>query len=831
MMHPFFPFLHATKTRRVRSLAWALRLACVLALLVPLSRSASADDGSSEPGAFERLIGRTVATTFPRLHYSHRGLDDEASKELFTEYFELLDPQHRYFLKADVESFSHLEERLDDLLEGGRMHFAYEVYELYLERVREQIAYLDDVLEKGFDFDVQEYYTPDRSEAPWPANKTQQEDLWRRSAKNLLLTYSMMDSRDEDESGDPSEPEEPNAQPDADEPNAESGDAGETTEALDDAQTQAGQQEDEATTEEPPPEETVRAKDKTPEERVADYYQRHLNLMESKDSIEILEMYLLALSRVYDPHSSYMAPRTEEDFDIHMKLSLEGIGALLTTEDGYVKIADIIPGGPAEQDGRLQPGDRIIEVAQGEREPVDVINMPLRKVVDMIRGPKGTEVVLTVIEAKRGLGSVPVHIELIRDEVKLKEQEAKGERFDLDEFGRPVPDGAEQAPDTSLLFISLPSFYRDFEGQKNGRTDFKSSTRDVKRLIEKHIEQGDIDGIVLDLRNNGGGSLAEAVELAGLFFAKGPVVQARYYNERTKILRDTDGEVTFAGPLVVMVNRRSASASEIVAAVLQDTKRALVVGTESTHGKGTIQTLYHLKRRFQTLPAPFNSKEPGTMKVTIGKFYRVNGGATQLRGVTPDIVFPDFSDALELGEKHLPNAMPWDAIEPVPHPHTEEEPLFIERLGERAEARNAISPAFARRVENIALFEELREDNRVPLQREARMAYHEEQERMSDLLAEERSDAEDEVEADEEDDGANTDDGGDEETLWSDADYVLKESCRLLCDLVDLRKKTPLCAIEEQFPEAEDDAADAAKPDEDSLATHAKSAPPDPAAD
>lgn len=788
------------------------RLLLVVAILVCGVSAAKA--APERGGAFERLIARTVAMRLPKLHYSHQDLNNDVSEQLFKEYFNFLDPQRSMFLAEDLESFAHLNDRLDNLLQMGRIHFAYEVYELFLKRVRERGQYVESLLDNGVDLTKKEYYVPDRSEADWPADRRERETLWRKQVKNLLLTYSLIDNAaDEDgdeNSADADADEEHDAEQNdakdaaADEPNKDAANA-DAAEAQETDAEEKADSEDNGAKPAPP--------QKTPEERVLNYFDRQQSLFEKRSSIEILELFLLALAQVYDPHSSYMAPDTEEDFDIHMKLSLEGIGALLTTEDGYVKIADIIPGGPAQQDGRLQPGDRIIEVAQGDENPVDVINMPLRKVVDRIRGPKGTKVVLTVIEAEKGLGAVPVHIDIVRDEVKLKAQEAKAEILPVDECGHPAQvdeDNDENLSASRTLLISLPSFYRDFEGEKNGDRDFKSSTRDVRRLIEKHATEEDLDGIVLDLRGNGGGSLTEAVDLAGLFFTKGPVVQARYSNGQVRVLRDKDGETVFSGPLTVLVDRRSASASEIVAAALQDMGRAVIVGTEATHGKGTIQTLYHLEREFQNLPAPFNEKPPGSLKITVGKFYRINGEATQLRGVEPDIVFPDYSDHLELGERSLSNPMPWSQIDSVKYGQDDSVSPYLERLSLRSRERRNQSEAYAERMEKINFFAERRMQKRVPLQREARKEYHEQQEEFSERFSDKT--AADAVE--EPSDGEESAQDEESETLWRPEDYVLVEGGRILSDLIRLRADKKLCDIKRQIPVEEELAKSSDRRDE-----------------
>lgn len=764
-------------------------LVCVSSLCYVVAQ----EQPDREPGAFERVIARTVASRLGDLHYAQRELDDELSERVFREYFELLDPQHVYFLASDVQSFAHQKRQLDDQLGMGRVHFPYEVYDLYLERLADRIEFVEKTVGKGFDLSREETFDPDRADADWPANSDERNDLWRRRLKNLYLTYGLMDQGEYENGNDQDKN-------DADEDqDAGDGDGGEG-----EVENDAGEEEEE---------EEARADSgvlrKTPEQRVLDYHTRQQRFMTGKTTLEVLELYLSALARAYDPHSAYMGPRAEEDFDIHMKLSLQGIGALLSTEDGYVKIVDIIPGGPAERDGRLKPGDRIIEVAQAEEDPVDVINMPLRKVVDMIRGPKGTEVALTVIEAAKGLGGVPVRIDIVRDEVRLQEQEAKAEPIYLDGCGNRVgaADETSDAPagevdsDARILLVSLPSFYRDFEGEQNGDKEFKSSTRDVKKLLEPEIAKG-LDGLILDLRGNGGGSLQEAVELAGLFFPKGPVVQARYSDGRVKVLRDRDGQSTFSGPLVVLVDRLSASASEIVAAALQDSGRACVVGADSTHGKGTIQTLYHLDREFQRLPAPFNEREPGTVKLTVGKFYRISGGATQLKGVQPDITFEAFADYMELGEANLDNPMPWDSIDPVHHPQRDIVGPYLKTLAERAEARKSRSAEYADLRERISRFAELRRQTEVPLNKSARINYHDRQEAVSDAISSVRG-RRDGEEAENDGQNADEDEGtGDSETLWRPDDYVLKEACRVLSDLIRLTAGDGLCPVGDQLAES-----------------------------
>ena len=710
-----------------------------------------------QPKTLERIVGRTVALQLSNLHYRQQRLNDPMSAELFNEYFSTLDHNRYYFLASDIEDFASYRQILDDLLLKGNVDFAYDVYERFLERMEERMKFVRERLNEPFDFSVEESLEADRSDQPWCRTGEELDAAWRLRLKNELLTYQLMDEVEDDEPAPKSDDVEDDEN---DEAAGEDGDDPETRAADTDSAAIGG---------------------KTPKERVLSFYERRLRQMREKDSIAILEIFLSSLARLYDPHSAYMAPATEEDFDIQMSLHLEGIGAVLTTEDGMVKVVEIIPGGPAARDGRLQAGDRIIAVTQENEEPVDVINRALRKVVRQIRGPKGTTVTLTVIQAEKGLGSVPVKIELVRDEVKLKESEASAELLRIDQTGTNLAGKEKQGDATPVLWVDLPSFYMDFEAYHRGDDDYKSSTRDVKRLIEKHAD-ADIQGIVLDLRSNGGGSLDEAVALSGLFFPEGPVVQARYANGRKKVLRDKDGATRFTGPLVILVDHLSASASEIVAAAMQDYGRAVIVGAEQTHGKGTVQTIFHLDRAFRNSPV-LNKLKPGSLKFTMAKFYRITGGATQVKGVTPDVQFESFQDHMELGEGSLPHVLPWDKIKPVEHqvavpfnvkPH-------IPVLQERSRQRRGNSTRYQDLLEDIREFARLREKEEIPLGKEARRARQQKQEEFSGRISARRQERRDPDE---------------NESLVPD-DFVSQEALHIVLDLIHLSRGESLEAVAE----------------------------------
>jgi len=377
-------------------------------------------------------------------------------------------------------------------------------------------------------------------------------------------------------------------------------------------------------------------------------YERVLKRINELDSDEVFETFMNAFARTLDPHSSYLSPRQSEEYRIQMSLSYQGIGASLQLEDDLVKVLNIIPGGPAAIDGRLKPNDRITAVGQGTTgEMVDVVGWQLDDVVQLIRGPQGSKVRLQVVPGEAPPGSADQVLSLTRDKIKLEEQAARGETREVERNGRKVKIGV----------IRVPSFYQDFDARSRGEDDYVSTTRDVQRLIEDLTKQG-IEGIVMDLRGNGGGHLSEATAMTGLFIDTGPVVQLRDTNGRVEVLPDPTPSVAYSGPLVVLVDRFSASASEIFTAAIQDYKRGIVIG-QQTFGKGTVQNLYPLDQYARRVTEP----GLGQLTLTIGKYYRVTGGSTQNKGVVPDIALPSGVDPDEIGENSRDGALPWDQID------------------------------------------------------------------------------------------------------------------------------------------------------------------------
>jgi carboxyl-terminal processing protease len=454
---------------------------------------------------------------------------------------------------------------------------------------------------------------------------------------------------------------------------------------------------------------------------VAKRYDRLARNVHEQDQEEQVKLFLDALAQTYDPHSEYLSKADLKNFSINMGLSLVGIGAMLRTEDGYAKIESLVPGGPAQTDGRLKVGDRITAVAQGSGEFNDVRDMRLDKVVEQIRGKKGTHVRLMVIPADAPDPSKRKTIELVRDEIKLKDQEARADVIIKDKAN------GEQV---RLGWITLPSFYADMDKHQ------KSTTKDVLTLL-KRLKKENIAGLIIDLRWNGGGSLEEAIALTGLFLKSGPIVQTKGSNGNIVVSSDPDPGIAYSGPMIVLTSRQSASASEIFAAALQDYGRALIVGDKNTFGKGTVQTILEIGR-FTSLLGN-RSQDDGALKLTIQKFYRVAGGSTQLHGVASDIVLPTLSDLPEFGEGALKNCLPYDEVPKAKFTKwSEGRGLFIDELKRRSEARVQADPEFHYVMEDMERLRKRLDENRISLNEDVRRAELNEDKLRKETRAKER---------------------------------------------------------------------------------------------
>lgn len=433
-------------------------------------------------------------------------------------------------------------------------------------------------------------------------------------------------------------------------------------------------------------------------------YKNFSHFLNQYNSEDVFQLAMNSFTQAIDPHTNYLSPVTSDNFKIDMSLSLEGIGARLQTEDDYTKVAEIIPGGPAAKSGLLKADDKIVGVAQGEDgEFEDIIGWRITDAVKLIRGAKGTLVRLQIIKAGSDLNSKPIEISLIREKVKLEDQAAKGSVLELMNNDKPFRVGV----------IDIPNFYNDFEGQRNGDGSFKSTTKDVRRILDS-LKTENVDGIIIDLREDGGGSLQEAIELTGLFIKDGPVVQVKNSNGNIDIAKDPDPSIVYDGPLAVLVNRFSASASEIFSGAIQDYGRGLIIG-EQTFGKGTVQNLIDLNRLSSQ-----RNLNLGQVKLTIAKYYRVNGGSTQNLGVVPDISFPSMIDPKDFGESSEPNALPWDEIKSADYNKFSDITKYLPELEKKHLQRIATDKDFQNLIEDIGIYKENKKKTSISLNEEIR---------------------------------------------------------------------------------------------------------------
>ena len=701
-----------------KQVIWKVLLAGLLWLMLLPGQAATNVFKRIEPPAEPSKAAMIVAEGLPRLHLNHAAFDEHIATNALSLYLNMLDFDHSFFMASDIEEFQQHGPQLAQELRAGDVRFGVEIFNRFMDRVTNRVAYVAKILDHKFDASRQETYLWKRKDAPWPAGEAEWNDLWRRKVENEYLGRVVAIKLADEEKA-----------------KKKKGMFGWLKKGDD---KKSGKTEEENNGD---------AK-LTPREFILKRYAQFLTVLKDSDLEWVLQRYLMSFTMAYDPHSEYLSPISEEDFDISMRLSLVGIGAVLSPEDGAAKVERLTTGGPAERDGRLKPGDKIIAVAQGDAPAQDVLHWPLSKTVRLIRGKKGTKVVLTVVPKDDATLTKTHKIALIRDEIKLEEQRAKQEVRE------------QTGPNHTklrLAVVTIPEFYADMKGQQQGKRDATSVARDVRAILNSYSTQ-QVDGVVLDLRNNGGGSLEEAVELTGEFIGSGPIVQVRQQND-VQVLADTDPGIDYSGPLVVLVNRLSASASEILTAALQDYGRAVVVGDTKTHGKGTVQSL---------LPMGDGSEKLGALKLTTASFYRIAGGSTQLKGVTPDIVVPSTLDSLETGEEFLPNALKWSTVEPAGFAREHVLQPLIPELRRLSDQRLAHDPQFALHRKLLQRASEHTNNKEVSLNLQVRMA-EARQDREIERL-QEQEDAEITV--------------GKEKRKKNDV--VLDETLRILTDLIDL---------------------------------------------
>lgn len=711
---------------RIHFLALTLLLAPLFAEREPL-----------QPDPNASAITRMLVRRLPQQHMNGEPLSEGLARRTLDNYLRSLDFDRSVFLASDVMDFRRQAETLQEDLREGNIELAYHIFEVFRERAANRVDFVEELLENGMDTDREEEFVWRRRDAAWPVDPEEWDELWRKKITNEYVGHLISQHMRELEAGEENNNDNPSGEDVSGAEAPDDGENAEPPEADADGPDLSGV---------PPV-----SMDLNPAERIRRRYEQFITVINGHDAEYVLQMFLGAFARSYDIHSGYMSPRATEDFDIQMRLSLTGIGAILTYEEGTAQIERLIKGGPAHLDGRLQPGDKIIAVGQGEEEPVDILFWPLYRSVRLIRGEKGTTVRLHVIPASDPTGTLVRVIDLVRDEIKLEENAARSHVHEL-----------EHGESTFRLgIIQLPDFYRDFRGDR-------SSAADVRALLEELNEEA-VDGLVLDLRNNGGGSLQDAVEMTGYFIDSGPIVQVRS-EQGISILSDPNRGTVFDKPLVVLVNRQSASASEILAAALQDYGRAVIVGDSKTHGKGSVQSLLPLDRRDESL---------GSLKVTTAAFYRVDGRSTQLKGVSPDVEIRSPADVMELGEEYLDNVLPWTWVRPTRFNIAGHLRETNEQLRERSAARleeNEEFQVYQQKIDRLA--ERVRRRN-ISLNFDSRlevaMADRELDELQEDGMLLQPDNGED-VELDDED----------TRQIRPERDLILREGLHILADLIEL---------------------------------------------
>ena len=573
-----------------------------------------------EPSKEAIKAARSSVLMLKHLHYEHKKLNDDLSNQIFTRYLKDLDSSRSYFLASDIKEFEVYRYLLDDDLSKGDLGHAFLIYSRFQQRGTERLTYVLRELAKGIEHLD---FTKNSS------LETKREDApWAKSSdelddlwhKRLMSTVLSLKLSGKDNA------------------------------AI--------------------------------SKMLTKRYQTQLNNMSRNKADDVFQLFMNSFAETYDPHTEYFSPRTSENFNINMSLSLEGIGAVLQSEDEYTKIVRLVPAGPAEKSGQLKPNDRVVAVAQGNSDFVDVIGWRIDEVVDLIRGPKDSVVRLQVLPASAVDEHQTKVVVITRKTIKLEEQAAQKRVIEITRNNKPYKIGV----------ITLPTFYADFAAMQAGDPNYRSTTRDVAHLIEE-LKADKVDGLVLDLRNNGGGSLSEANSLTGLFIETGPTVQVKNANGEVELLGDSDASVAYDGPLVVMVNRLSASATEILAGAIQDYGRGLVVGTTS-FGKGTVQSLRDLNH--------------GQLKLTEAKFYRISGASTQHKGVEADINFPNIFQGADVGESVLENALPWDTIDSARYLPFNGFSRQLAALRIKSQQRQANDPDFRYLNDQIALAETLK---------------------------------------------------------------------------------------------------------------------------
>ncbi|NOU00044.1 MAG: carboxy terminal-processing peptidase [Gallionella sp.] len=655
----------------------------------------------------------TSARILTRYHYKTMPLDNAMSEQIFNRYLKSLDPEKLFFTQADIDHFSSARTKLDDAIFNEDLKVPFAIFNLFERRMVDRISYARGLLKAGFDFKEKESYHFARSKEAWAQSEAEIRDVWRKRVKNDWLLLKLANKND-----------------------------------------------------------------KAIRETLDKRYTKSLSRIYKNKSEDAFQIFMDSYAMSIEPHTNYLGPKASDSFNIAMKLSLEGIGAVLVEKDELTTIRELVAGGPAILSGKLNVGDRIVGVGQGKDSvPTDVVGWRIDDTVELIRGAKGTIVLLDILPANSSPDGKHKLISLVRDKINLEEQAVKKSILQVKNGNVTHQVGV----------IALPAFYMDFEARSKGDKNFRSATRDVSRVLEE-LKNDKVDSVLIDLRNNGGGSLSEAIEMTGLFIDKGPVVQQRNANGEISVQSDTEAGVAWDGPLGVLINRGSASASEIFAAAMQDYGRAVIIG-EPSFGKGSVQTIIDLDEMSNNDKQKF-----GELKMTIAQFFRINGGTTQLRGVVPDISLPTVSDEESFGESSYDNALPWMKIDAADYQTAGNLSDLLPLLEARHDTRVGKNKDFQYLLEDIAEFKQRRKTNTVSLnlnerrkEREARDAKEKLREKNGDANL---SDAKHKTR----DDGLQAsernlkDELAEEKSQKNAKDVLLDEAVHILRDEVDLIK-------------------------------------------
>lgn len=668
--------------------------------------------GDLKPQPYYSKIAQRLAKMLPAYHVLASPMDEEISKKAWTNLINQYDYNHSIFLQSDLDRFEAMQTNLADAIDNGQVDFGYEVYRVFAIRLQDRMNFVTNLLMRAdfdfggtneisransnavsgvqisFDKEDGEGYLWNRKEAAWPKTRVEQNEIWYKRIKNELLAQVLARELDEEEAIAKYKTKQKH----------------QTSEVTNEVA--------EATSENNNDDDDYEEKARTPRENLIKRYRQYASILADDDEEVVLQRYLSAVAQAYDPHTDYMSPTRKEDFDMDMNLSLCGVGAVLMMDDGALKISKVMPGGPMARDGRIKKGDKIVGVGQGDLKSAvieDILYKPMKKSIRKIRGRKGSKVTLEVIPRSDPSGVKHKRITLVRDEIRLEEQAATGR----------VEQVVLNGVTNYFGYVALPSFYGTMEKRPN-EPDYRSSSLDVAKYIAKFNARG-TDGMVLDLRGNGGGSLKEAVLLTALFTHPGPVVQIRERGQ-LYVFPTFPDQPTFAyrKPVIVMIDRASASASEIVAAALQDTGRAIIVGDSHSHGKGTVQTVM-----------PMGNDKFGSVKITTARFYRLNGSSTQVKGVESDVCLPSVLEELDtIGEDKLPNALPWNRVERAIYEQFWDLGKYAPQLRELSLERTKKSPKFIKHLRAVELFKKSAERKVVPLERNARLAVMREEREM-----------------------------------------------------------------------------------------------------